>query len=417
MSEPTVIVVGGGVLGAGIAHALAQRSARVTLLDAATPGGGASAATFAWVNAHKKQPESYFRLNVEGMAQYHRMVQDGVGKSGVGKSWFHPVGNIGLATDAASSAELDKSVADLLARGYRAERITARQAADLEPMVDPDRIVDAAFFPDEGWVDTERMVADLLAGLTAAGGEIRTHCAVSGFEQTGSGVTVLLEDGGKGGGKVGGKDGGKGGGKGGGKLAADYVVSAVGAATQRLLAGSGVDVPLIAAGDVRARPDGEQRYVAVGGLAETAPLRVPLRRVLHISGMGLSGMRLSGMGLRPTPSGRVLLGGDGGGSQIPRTDPGFFGIGPTLLARARELFPALADVPVDRVRVGVRPMPADGRTVAGFTSAVAGLYVVVTHSGVTLAPYLADRVATEVLSGTEVPELAEFRPGRFRAVG
>jgi D-hydroxyproline dehydrogenase subunit beta len=382
MSKPYVVVAGGGVIGASIANALVVEGARVTVLDAAVPGGGTSAATFAWVNAQRKKPEAYFRLNAEGMAEYHRLAGNGVGRN-----WFHAVGNVKVATDAASAASLDALVTRLAGHGYEARRITPREAAELEPVVDPGRITDAAYFPTEGWVDTGRMIAELLGNVTAGGGEVRGHSPVRGFEPAGARTKVVLESG--------------------EELLADHVVCAVGTVTERLLAGSGVAVPLVGEADRRERAPGDERYPAVGGLADTAPLRVPLRRVLHTPEMGL----------RPSASGRAVLGGDGSGSRVPRSDPGIFGVGPMLLERAHRTFPALAGVAVERVRVGVRVMPQDGVTVAGFAGSVPGLYVVVTHSGVTLAPYLGRLAAAELLGGREAPELAGFRPARFAGGG
>ncbi|WP_277682095.1 NAD(P)/FAD-dependent oxidoreductase [Saccharomonospora azurea] len=378
MSQPYVVVVGGGVLGASIANALVDRAARVTVLDAAMPASGASTMSFAWVNAHKKKPESYFRLNAEGIETYHRMADEGIGKD-----WFHAVGNVEVATDSASSEALDALVADLAGKGYPAKRITAAEAAELEPAIDADRVVDAAFFEREGWVDTERMVVDMLARVTAAGGEVRTHTAVAGFESSGSRTLVRLASG--------------------EELVADHVVCAAGAETQRLLEGSGVTVRLIQEDDVVERAPGDSRYSAVGGLADTTPLRSPLRRVLHTPNMGL----------RPSASGRAVLAGDGAGSRIPRDHREIFATGPMLLERARKTFPVFEDVRLDRVRMGVRPLPADGRTVAGFTEAVPGLYVTVSHSGVTIAQHLAGLIASEVVNQDERVELVDFRPSRF----
>jgi glycine/D-amino acid oxidase-like deaminating enzyme len=44
---------------------------------------------------------------------------------------------------------------------------------------------------------------------------------------------------------------------------------------------------------------------------------------------------------------------------------------------------------------------------------VAGYYAIVTHSGVTLAPYLAAAAAGEILAGRLDPRLSAFRPDRF----
>jgi glycine/D-amino acid oxidase-like deaminating enzyme len=44
---------------------------------------------------------------------------------------------------------------------------------------------------------------------------------------------------------------------------------------------------------------------------------------------------------------------------------------------------------------------------------VDGYYLAVTHSGVTMSPFLGAAVADEVVHGRQCPELADFRPARF----
>jgi glycine/D-amino acid oxidase-like deaminating enzyme len=61
-------------------------------------------------------------------------------------------------------------------------------------------------------------------------------------------------------------------------------------------------------------------------------------------------------------------------------------------------------------------MPADGRSVVGWLPGAGGVYVAVTHSGVTLAAHLAGLIAAELASGTAAAELAPYRPARFAAV-
>ncbi|MFN3925255.1 MAG: hypothetical protein ACK4K6_16655, partial [Pseudarthrobacter sp.] len=71
-------------------------------------------------------------------------------------------------------------------------------------------------------------------------------------------------------------------------------------------------------------------------------------------------------------------------------------------------------VSVEAVKVGYRPLSLDGLTIAGFADTAATLYVIATHSGVTLAPLLARFAAAEV-GGKEVPALGPFRPSRFNS--
>jgi D-hydroxyproline dehydrogenase subunit beta len=86
-----------------------------------------------------------------------------------------------------------------------------------------------------------------------------------------------------------------------------------------------------------------------------------------------------------------------------------------LLRRARRVVRGLDDAAVAGYRVCVRPMPADGRSIVGWLPGAEGVYVAVTHSGVTLAAYLARLITAELLTGAAPAALAPYRPGRFTA--
>jgi glycine/D-amino acid oxidase-like deaminating enzyme len=51
----------------------------------------------------------------------------------------------------------------------------------------------------------------------------------------------------------------------------------------------------------------------------------------------------------------------------------------------------------------------------GWMPGISGFYVAVTHSGVTLAPFLGRAVADEIARARVVPQLEPFRPARFAA--
>jgi len=42
-----------------------------------------------------------------------------------------------------------------------------------------------------------------------------------------------------------------------------------------------------------------------------------------------------------------------------------------------------------------------------------GYYIAITHSGVTMSPFLGAAVADEIVHGRQRAELAHFRPARF----
>jgi glycine/D-amino acid oxidase-like deaminating enzyme len=113
--------------------------------------------------------------------------------------------------------------------------------------------------------------------------------------------------------------------------------------------------------------------------------------------------------LRQLADGRVWVGGSyerAGWSLQP--DPRVVA---RLRTRAGQLLPALADAGLRRVWTGLRPMPADGLPLAGNWPGAEGLYVCVTHSGVTMALWLGRRMAA-LVAGERVPDLDAFHPGR-----
>jgi glycine/D-amino acid oxidase-like deaminating enzyme len=115
------------------------------------------------------------------------------------------------------------------------------------------------------------------------------------------------------------------------------------------------------------------------------------------------------LNLRQDAFGRILCGGEAGGSAIVR-DPGI--IAGDLIERVRALFgqPGLT---LERIRIGQRPMPVDDHPLIGPVPGRGGIYAAVMHSGVTLAPGVAQLVADEVLNGAMPPLLTPFRPDRF----
>ncbi|MGN6872583.1 MAG: FAD-dependent oxidoreductase [Solirubrobacteraceae bacterium] len=114
----------------------------------------------------------------------------------------------------------------------------------------------------------------------------------------------------------------------------------------------------------------------------------------------LSVVLADGLMIRPEPDGRLLINADACDADA-------------LLEMLRQRMRGAEAAAVEEAWVCRRAIPADRLPVVGW--AREGLYVVATHSGVTLAPALAELVASEVIDGATRSELASFRPGRFRS--
>lgn len=362
-----VAVVGAGVVGASIAWRLSQAGARVKVIERSRPAAGASGATFAWVNASAKSPRDYFELNLAGLREHQRLVEE-LG----GAPWYHPGGNlVWVAEDELPAVQ--RRVEELRAWGYWAEWRTAREVqADLEPGLRfPDPATQLVFYPEEAWVDVPLLVSTLLELARSAGAGVIEGDPVIAIEVAGGQVHGLRL-------------------RSGAAFAVHAVVNAAGPWADRIAGLLGLPLPLAPSAGLVVR-------VAVPG--------EPIRRVLHTPVVNV----------RPDGPGHVLLHhGDadaqlGNRREVSVEDP----LSRMLLERARQVLDGLDGAELVAAAVGIRPIPADERSCIGAVSAVGGYYEAVTHSGVTLGPLIGRLLAQEILTGEVEPIAAPFRPDRF----
>jgi glycine/D-amino acid oxidase-like deaminating enzyme len=361
----TVAVVGAGLLGSAVADELAGAGARVTVLEAGRPGGGTSGASFAWINAQDKAPTDYFELNAEGVAAYPALARS------LGGDWYHPGGDLAIGRGS-GAAKVAGKLERHRALGYPVRELDRAAVLALEPGLElpSDREFRAAHFPDEAWIDAPQLVERRLARAAGFGALVRVASAVTGFDRVGDRVTGARTDS--------------------GAVAADIVVLAAGPASEGLAGLAGVRLPM---------------SPSPGLLATTEPAEVTLSHVVHDGDVAI----------RPDGPGRILLSSREVDASL---DPSIRELAPDsapcdeLLARARRLVPALRGVRVDRVRVGVRSVASDGLPVAGYAPGIEGLYLLVAHSGATLAAALGRLVASELL-GHHEGKLESWRPARF----
>lgn len=366
-----VVVIGAGVVGATIAARLAQRGAAVTLVDRSTPGSGTSSTSYAWINANGKEPQAYYDFNLAGLEAHHRLSPDRGG-------WLGTGGNVEIAVDDYHRDDLAARLRRHSARDYGAEEISVERARELLPDV---RVPEAAqlivHFTREAYAYPLIYLGHVLGDARLAGVTIRTGSPVTALRPSASsGGEVVLGDG--------------------TVLAADTVVSAVGRWTAGLAELAGTRVPVrefMTPGDA-----------VVGYLTVTNPLPVRLTRLVTSPWLNA----------RPAGGGRLLLQAlDLDATADPRDVPDADSpLAATFVNRLQHLVVGTEGARIEQVIVGQRAMPDDGRTVVGRAPDVPWLYVVATHSGVTLAPYLGEAIAAEIY-GEEQKAFAEFRVERF----
>jgi glycine/D-amino acid oxidase-like deaminating enzyme len=121
--------------------------------------------------------------------------------------------------------------------------------------------------------------------------------------------------------------------------------------------------------------------------------------------------------LRPTADGGVWLEASDIDATVDQTttDSQLHAAADVLLDRARAVVPALADTELQSARRCIRPLPDDGPPIVGWHPSVEGLYIAVTHSGITLAPHLGRLITKDLLHG-DAPALTPYRPDRFTSL-
>jgi glycine/D-amino acid oxidase-like deaminating enzyme len=367
-----IVVVGAGVVGTCVAVRLAQQGAEVTLLEAASPGEGTSGTSFAWIDASHKSLDPYVELNIDGLEAWRKL-----GEELGDPYWLNLTGTLTWETEPAAAAELAEQMASLRQRGYQAEALTRDEVAQLEPdLVVDDGVETISYYPDEGYLMCRPAIGDLLLIGAEAGVELRNGAKVEAFETSGDTVTGVRLASGE-------------------LIEADVVVTCVGRWTEELVRLAGVELPLT--------PHEPDRSLAVGLLVLSKPVQSRIQRVIFANGLML----------RPDGGGRLLLHGDDQDREV-RWDTPMSPLPPQadeLIGLARERLRRADAARVESAYIGIRALPKDFMPAVGQVRE--GLYTVVTHSGVTLAPTLGDLVSGEILQGEQSDALARFRPARF----
>ncbi len=356
-------VVGGGIVGASIAYHLARRGAEVTLFERTKPASGATANSFAWINAtFSKKPHHYFHLNRLGALGYRHLERELGGdlevQWGGSLEWYHQPDR---------ARWLRQEVASHQSWGYPTRLVEVEEFRRLEKNVEPGDVAAASWSEEEGSLDPVRAAEVLVDHARKQGARVIFPCEVTAIDQKWGRLTGVRTTT--------------------GEHELDVIVLAAGVDTTKLAAMAGIEVPLIESPGVLAHTRPGERIVD----------RVVLSPGAHMK-QKLDGRLVAGMGFGAAPS------------KLPTEEEG-----ERVLEAGRRYLPALGRLSLEKVTLGFRPLPKDGYPVIGFPQGASGIYLAVMHSGVTLCPVVGRLAAIEILDGVEVELLASYRHARFES--
>jgi glycine oxidase len=367
-----VVIVGGGVIGSGIAFELAKRGLPVTLVERGRIGGEASWASAGIISPPTRPwftPERV-ELGQISLQRYPALVAELEARTGLAIDYRRP-GEWVIAADDEHAAAEQAIAAWQRSLGFTFEEVAPAAARQREPAL-PEALVAAWFHPNVGSLSVYRLTQALAEAARQLGATVLEETPVGGLMLSGRRVAgVRLQD----------RD-----------LAADTVVLATGAWTRLLGDQLGVTLPT--------KP-------VKGQLIAFAD--APLRPTCLISGHGGY--------VRPRPDGTTLV-------AATEEDVGFdrrvTGDGVAwLLDLTRTLCPVLLQGAIAETWTGLRPASETNDPLIGPVPGFEGLWVSAGHfrTGAKEAPATALLVAEALATGEVPPLLAPFAPAAQRVVG
>src|SRR5436309_3248621 len=186
-----VVVVGAGVMGSSIAHALCAGGAgHVALVDPRGPGGGMSGRSFRQVRRHHSN-EVIVRLASRGF----ELLEAWGEVVGVGDPGYVRLGYLLLVEE--REAEACRANVELGLRcGVTTEFLPPDRLREVEPLVDTAGLAGGAYEPDGGVIDPVKMCLAWVTAALGRGLEPRFGEAAVGIDAGGGRVAAVRTTGG-----------------------------------------------------------------------------------------------------------------------------------------------------------------------------------------------------------------------------
>lgn len=182
MQQADIVIVGGGVMGVSIAHALAERRAgRIALLEKSYLGAGSSGKSGAICRQHYSN--ALTALMARQSLTVYREFADRIG----GPAVFTHTGMLFVVRGADRKA-LETNVAMQQSLGIDVRMINGQEAAAIDPEIKLDADEHAAFEAEAGYVEAVQVVASYAAAAERLGAKVACDTAVRAIHVEGGRV-------------------------------------------------------------------------------------------------------------------------------------------------------------------------------------------------------------------------------------
>lgn len=371
-----VVVIGGGVVGAGAAYRLARDGVSVTLVDRADDGQATAAgAGIISPGTSYKPPAAFFPLAFKSVDYYETLLAE-LAEDGVPDTGYEVTGLLHVAVsdqEAARLPELFALFSDRLAAGVRnigeVRLISGEEAQQLFPALGP--VVRAIYTSGAARLDGRRLRDALVAGAASHGARVVRGSASLRMEH---GRAEAVEVNGE-------------------RIASGAVV----------LAGGAWSPELVTALPVRLSVYPQRGQIAHLELPQAHTSSWPVVVGFHSHYM------------LAFPENRVVAGAtreDASGFDYRLTAGGVH----ETLSEALRIAPGLASATVREIRIGLRPASPDGLPILGKLPEIENVYAATGHgaSGLQLGPYSGALVAALIQRRRVDLDVTPYLPDRFQ---
>lgn len=365
-----IVIVGAGIIGISLAYKLSQRkNTSITVLESKYSGCGATAHSFAWVNAFGKEPRNYHTLNRRSLDMWYRLSEQLDADIGI-----HFGGELRWENTQWGAKTLLNRVQQLQGWGYPCRIISKEELLALEPELTPGNVIASSYSEADFHIETDKFIAVCLNKAKEKGVSINSNTQAIDFSHNNGRINSVITS----------KS----------EFPCDIVILSAGVNITHLAALVDVHIP---------------QQCSPGVIISTTKCKQVMYHaaVIHAPSMDENHQHIH---LRQLNDGTLRI---GQGTQEGINTDDSQEHADALLENAKSYLPMIGNASAIATPVGYRPMPIDGYPIIGFTESVSNLYVTLMHSGVTLAPIISEMATIEIVDGVKVDWFKPYRLSRF----
>ena len=383
-SQARVVIVGGGIMGCGVAYHLAHEGwSDVVLLEKAELTSGST-----W-HAAGQITHSTSSFGLGKCVDYNIGLYAGALEAETGQSvTWHGCGSFRLAYTEDEMDWLRQTLSVGRALGFNIELVTPSRVRELHPFYNLEGVLGALHTPDDGHVDPSGVTQALVAGARALGAKIIRRCRATDIQRKPNGEWLVATEQ--------------------GDIRCEHVVNAGGTYARQMGEWSGLQLPMTSM---------THHYVVTDTVPEFMDLACELpviRDDRKVSGYVRMEQKSGLIGIyeKENPN-AVWLDACPWEAENELFEPDYERIMPWLEA-AMERMPVLSDLGIKREVHGAISHPPDGNPLVGPAPGTRNYWCACgTQIGIGWGPGLTRELARWIVHGAADISMREFDPRRF----